>query len=122
MFCIYREVDVCTYVFPGSRCGLGGIETPDVVFRFRQGSSAGGARAESLVGCDEGFSAGVSARVQMWTKYQFGPCGVLRQRWCGILRGELVVAWCLGEWPDTEVVSGVCLGVMFVTVVVDVGM
>ena len=52
------------------RRGLGGVETPDVVFRFCLGSSAGGARAESLVGCDEGFSAGVSARVQMWTRMQ----------------------------------------------------
>jgi hypothetical protein len=45
-----------------SRCGLGGIETPDVGFRFRQGSSARSACAESLVGCDEGFSRAFSAR------------------------------------------------------------
>jgi hypothetical protein len=30
---IYRDVDI------SCRCGLGGVETPDVVFRFRQGSS-----------------------------------------------------------------------------------
>ena len=99
--CIDREVDICKSLWPwwsrDTRCG---------VFRFRLGSSAGGARAESLVGCDEGFSVGVSARVQMWTKYQFGLCGVLRQRWCGILRGELVevfevnVRW-RGAWVDT---------------------
>jgi hypothetical protein len=90
----------------GCRCGLGGVETPDVGFRFRLGSSARSACAESLVGCAERFSTGVSASVRKWTKHRLGPCGVLHQRWCGFLRGELVdvfdvnVRW-RGAWVDT---------------------
>jgi hypothetical protein len=72
---MYSQVVAVALAESDARCGV----------RFCLGSSASSARAESLVGCDVGFSAGVAVRVRMWTKDQFGLCGVLRQKWCGIL-------------------------------------
>ena len=82
MYCIYRDVDVCTYVF-SSRCGLGGVEAPDVVFDF-----ARVAAPEAPVRSPSSDATWDLARAFL-RESRGGlapalPCRVLRQRWRGI--------------------------------------
>jgi hypothetical protein len=96
--------------------------TPDVVFDFAR-VAVPEAPVRSPSSCDVGFSAGVSARVQMWTRRASsglaescarGGAGFCEARWLwhGARVSGLTPRWCrVFAWAPC-----------FITVIVDVGM